>query len=86
MAHAADKTTTDSQAPIAGASKRRTLPPLVIISLGFIAIVTFIFIFAGVLAPKHYTTIDLINRLKPPSFLGGRNSTSWARTNLAVTC
>ncbi len=71
MAHAADKTTTDSQAPIAGASKRRTLPPLVIISLGFIAIVTFIFIFAGVLAPKHYTTIDLINRLKPPSFLGG---------------
>ena len=46
-------------------------PPLVIISAIFILAMMFVFIFADFLAPFHYTTMDLPNRLKPPSFIGG---------------
>ncbi len=46
-------------------------PPLVIIAATFVFCVMLVFIFADVLAPFHYTTQDLPNRLKPPSFLGG---------------
>lgn len=50
---------------------RRNYPPLVVVSVLFIAFALFITLFADLLAPYHYTTQDLINRLKPPSFLGG---------------
>ena len=46
-------------------------PMLVIISATFMLCMMFVFIFADILAPYHYTTLDLPNRLKPPSFLGG---------------
>ena len=46
-------------------------PLLVVMAAAFIACVLMIFIFADFLAPYHYTTQDLPNRLKPPSFLGG---------------
>jgi peptide/nickel transport system permease protein len=45
--------------------------PLVLICIGFLGLVLFAAAFADVLAPKHYTAQDLLNRLKPPSFLGG---------------
>jgi peptide/nickel transport system permease protein len=46
-------------------------PPLVLICLAFIAAVLFAAVFADVIAPKAYTAQDLLNRLKPPAFLGG---------------
>ncbi|MEX2450258.1 MAG: ABC transporter permease [Rhodospirillales bacterium] len=46
-------------------------PLLVVMAAAFIACVMAIFVFADFLAPYHYTTQDLPNRLKPPSFLGG---------------
>lgn len=46
-------------------------PFLVLVALAFVFIVLFVFMFAPLLAPYHYTTQDLPNRLKPPSYLGG---------------
>lgn len=46
-------------------------PPLVIIAAIFMVMMMIVFIFADFLAPYHYTTMDLPNRLKPPSFMGG---------------
>ncbi|MEQ8195302.1 MAG: ABC transporter permease, partial [Rhodospirillales bacterium] len=46
-------------------------PLLVVLSVAFLFCVMVIFVFADFLAPYHYTTQDLPNRLKPPSFLGG---------------
>jgi peptide/nickel transport system permease protein len=46
-------------------------PPLVVACIGFICVVLFAAAFADLLAPKAYTAQDLLNRLKPPSFLGG---------------
>jgi peptide/nickel transport system permease protein len=46
-------------------------PPLVIACIGFLCFVLFAAAFADFLAPKPYTAQDLLNRLKPPSFLGG---------------
>jgi peptide/nickel transport system permease protein len=50
---------------------RLKCPPLVLICLAFIALVLVTAALAGVLAPQHYTAQDLLNRLKPPAFLGG---------------
>lgn len=49
----------------------RKYPPVVIAAALFVACVLFVFAFADFLAPYHYTSQDLANRLKPPSFLGG---------------
>ena len=49
----------------------RKYPPLVIASFAVIAVVLLVAIFADVLAPYHYTTQDLLQRLKAPWFLGG---------------
>ena len=57
--------------PSAAARRARKYPFLVLTCLGFIAAVLFAAVFAEVLAPKAYTAQDLLNRLKPPSFLGG---------------
>lgn len=46
-------------------------PFLVLVALAFVFIVLFVFMFAPLLAPYHYTSQDLPNRLKPPSYLGG---------------
>jgi peptide/nickel transport system permease protein len=50
---------------------RLKCPPLVLVCFGFIALVLVTAALADVLAPQHYTAQDLVNRLKPPSFLGG---------------
>lgn len=50
---------------------RRKYPLLVVMAGGFIVFALFITLFADWLAPYHYTSQDLVNRLKPPSFLGG---------------
>lgn len=41
------------------------------VTLAFVGLVLFVFMCAPLLAPYHYTTQDLPNRLKPPAFLGG---------------
>jgi peptide/nickel transport system permease protein len=46
-------------------------PFLVVAALAFVFIALLVFMFAPLLAPYHYTTQDLPNRLKPPSYLGG---------------
>jgi peptide/nickel transport system permease protein len=49
----------------------RKYPPLVIASFAVIAVVLLVALFADVLAPYHYTTQDLLQRLRGPWFLGG---------------
>ena len=46
-------------------------PPLVMACIGFLCLILLAAAFADILAPKSYTAQDLLNRLKPPSFLGG---------------
>jgi len=46
-------------------------PKLVLVCMAFLAIVLLAAAFADVIAPKSYTAQDLLNRLKPPAFLGG---------------
>lgn len=53
------------------ARRSNKYPILVLLCFAFLAVVLFAAIFADVLAPKAYTAQDLLNRLKPPSFLGG---------------
>lgn len=49
----------------------RKYPPLVVGAAAFIGFALLVAIFADLLAPYHYTTQDLANRLRPPAFLGG---------------
>lgn len=46
-------------------------PPLILASMGFVFVVFLIFLFADWLAPYRYTAQDLVNRLKPPAWIGG---------------
>ena len=46
-------------------------PPLVLACIGFLCLILFAAAFADIIAPKSYTAQDLLNRLKPPAFLGG---------------
>ena len=50
---------------------RRKYPPLVLTAITFLIVVLVVFIFADRLAPFHYRTMDLPNRLQAPAFLGG---------------
>jgi peptide/nickel transport system permease protein len=50
---------------------RLDCPPLVLVCLAFIVVILLVAAFADLIAPKAYTAQDLINRLKPPSLLGG---------------
>ncbi len=47
------------------------MPALVLICALFLFGTLCVFVFADLLAPYHYAEQDLLNRLKPPSFLGG---------------
>jgi peptide/nickel transport system permease protein len=49
----------------------RRYPPLVVLTAAFIAAVLIVSAAAEWIAPFHYTTQDLANRLRPPVFLGG---------------
>ncbi len=49
----------------------RRFPPLVLFAALFILVVLIVSAAADWLAPFHYTTQDLANRLQPPAFLGG---------------
>lgn len=71
-------TTTDDSAraaPIAAPSATRRFlrkyPPLVLMAACFILMVLFVSAAADLIAPYHYTTQDLANRLRPPVFLEG---------------
>ena len=59
--------------PPAGAIRSfvRRFPPLVLLAALFILVVLIVSAAAEWLAPVHYTTQDLANRLQPPVFLGG---------------
>jgi peptide/nickel transport system permease protein len=46
-------------------------PPVIVLALAFIALILVVSIFADWLAPYDYRTQSLLNRLKPPSFMGG---------------
>ncbi len=56
------------------------MPVLVLICAAFLAATLFVFLFADLLAPYHYAEQDLLNRLKPPAFLGG-TSQYWLGTD-----
>lgn len=61
-------------APLAPGAVKRFLhkyPPLVLMAGGFAVLVLLISAAADLLAPYHYTTQDLVNRLRPPVFMGG---------------
>jgi peptide/nickel transport system permease protein len=61
-----------SNAPVSKTSRwTRKYPFLVLLCFAFIATVLIAAIFADVIAPKLFTAQDLLNRLKPPSWLGG---------------
>lgn len=49
----------------------RKYPPLVLIAAFFIVMVMFVSAAADLIAPYHYTTQDLANRLRPPVWLEG---------------
>ncbi len=58
-------------APGAAARFLRRYPPLVLASAAFVITTLLVALGADWIAPYHYTTQDLANRLKPPSWLGG---------------
>jgi peptide/nickel transport system permease protein len=64
---------TDAAPPPASAVRSflRRYPPIVLTAAAFILIVLLVSAAAEWLAPYHYTTQDLANRLQPPAFLGG---------------
>ncbi len=49
----------------------RKVPPLIIISIAWLVFVFFIALFHKHLMPMDYKATDLVNRLLPPSFMGG---------------
>jgi peptide/nickel transport system permease protein len=49
----------------------RKYPPLVLAAAGFVVFALLVAAAADWIAPFHYTTQDLGNRLQPPAFLGG---------------
>jgi len=46
-------------------------PALVVVALVFLALLAVVFVFADLLAPYDYRQQSLLNRLKPPVWLGG---------------
>jgi len=46
-------------------------PPIVVVALCFLGAIFVVFVFADLLAPYDYRTQSLLNRLKPPVWLGG---------------
>lgn len=61
----------DTAAEATHLPREKRWPLIVIIALGFLAIIAFVFIFADLIAPYDYRTQSLLNRLKPPVFMGG---------------
>ena len=70
-AHYASEATRIALGPSRYVRFARRYPPLVVASFAVVGVVLFVAIFADVLAPFHYTTQNLLDRLKPPVFLGG---------------
>lgn len=60
-----------STAPAERPRRRRRYPFLVWAAAAFIVATLLAAAGAELLAPYHYTTQDLLNRLKPPAFMGG---------------
>jgi peptide/nickel transport system permease protein len=51
--------------------RERRFPLVIILAFVFLGLVFMIFLFADWLAPFDYRSQNLLNRLKPPSFMGG---------------
>lgn len=62
---------TPEQADPALPAREARYPVLVVVALGFIALLFFVFIFADLLAPYDYREQSLLHRLQPPLWLGG---------------
>lgn len=58
-------------APSATERKAHRVPPLVAAALLMLLLVMILGVFAGAIAPYHYTEQNLVKRLAPPSFMGG---------------
>lgn len=52
-------------------ARTATLPPTVIVCIGWLAAMVIVALAADLLAPTHYTTQDLAARFRPPAFLAG---------------
>lgn len=52
-------------------ARERRYPALVVVALAFLALLAIVFVFADLLAPYDYRQQSLLNRLKPPVWLGG---------------
>lgn len=52
-------------------TRERRYPALVVVALAFLALLAVVFVFAGLLAPYDFRQQSLLNRLKPPVWLGG---------------
>ena len=65
--------TSIAELPVAATRSRflHRYPPLVLVATGTILLVLLVSLAAGLLAPYHYTTQDLANRLLPPAVFGG---------------
>lgn len=48
-----------------------SIPPLILICIGWLALTLIVAVLADVIAPTHYTTQDLTARFRPPVFMGG---------------
>ncbi|MGQ0524658.1 MAG: ABC transporter permease [Betaproteobacteria bacterium] len=66
-------TATEAAPPALGKRARflHRYPPLVLAAAAVVAAVLLVSLAAEVIAPYHYTTQDLANRLRPPVLLGG---------------
>jgi peptide/nickel transport system permease protein len=67
----APQTTSVRAAPSAVKRFVRKYPPLVLTAASFVVLVLIVSAAADLLAPYHYTTQDLSNRLRAPVFMGG---------------
>jgi peptide/nickel transport system permease protein len=47
------------------------IPPLVVLCMGWLAVMVAVAVFADLLAPYHFTTQNLAARFRPPAGLGG---------------
>jgi peptide/nickel transport system permease protein len=56
------------------ARRRAPIPPVILLAIGWIALMVLVAILADLIAPTHYATQNLRARLQPPVFWGG----TWA--------
>lgn len=60
--------------PAGAAKARRRFSPVIVMCVGWLALMVFIALLADVIAPYGYAEQSLLRRLKPPVFWGGTSS------------